>query len=98
MPDVKPSSGMCPTMRHIRSEHSSLNIKTGAVSGVEKVIWSTERCQAPLFGRYREIGQCASCLEGWEAPGSRLASTCSLHEAQEAYASRAQTDCTRASS
>jgi hypothetical protein len=84
---AKVNPGMCPTLRHIRREHSSLNIFTGEVSGVEKVTWATEACSSPLFGNDREAGICSSCAKGWQVPGSRLASQVTLEQAQAEYAS-----------
>lgn len=78
--------GMCPTLRHIRREHSSLNMRTGEVSAVEKVTWATEPCARPLFGNDRARGQCCGCADGWEVPGSRLATSCALAQAQDEYA------------
>lgn len=92
MTTKKTTSGRstCPTPRHIRREHSSLNIVTGEVSGVEKVTWSTEACNVPLFGRDREAGQCRGCQTGWRVLGSRPATDCTLLQAQADYVAKVE--------
>lgn len=74
-------SGGCPVMRHIRITTSTLSFSTFEQVGPSKVEWVTRACDTPLFGAERAAMKCRSCQTGWEAPGSRLASNCTLEEA-----------------